>query len=159
MLLGALALALVLFAAPLTVEAQDVRKIPRIGVLFDDAVSSEPLRQDLRDLGYVKGTDIVFEERGYAGRHERWPDLVAELVRLKVDIIVTRSTPATLAAKRATTTIPIVIAGAGDPLSTGLVSSLAHPARGPFVGTVSTTVNAEPPRAAGAQAGVADVER
>lgn len=127
MLLGARILGPVFFAALLTAEAQVAPRIARIGVLFDDAVSSEPLRQGLRDLGYVEGKNIVFEERGSAGRNERWPDLVAELVRLKVDVIVTRNTPATLAAKRATTSIPIVMAGAGDPLSTGLVSSLAHP--------------------------------
>lgn len=127
MLLSALAVALVLFAAPLTAEAQEAGKVPRIGILFDDAVSSEPLRQGLHELGYVEGKTIVFEEQRSEGRSERWSDLAADLVRLKVDIIVTRSTPATLAAKRATTTIPIVMAGAGDPVGTRLVSSLAHP--------------------------------
>src|SRR5687768_2400845 len=107
--------------------AQQPPKLARIGVLFDDAISSAPLRQGLRELGYVEGHNIIVEERLAAERHERWPELVAELLRLNVDLIVTRNTPATLAAKRATSTIPIVMAGAGDPLSTGAVSSLAQP--------------------------------
>ena len=108
-------------------HAQPSGDIPRIGLLFDDAVSSMPLRQGLRDLGYVEGKSITFEERHAGGRNERWPELVADLMRLRLNVIVARNTPAALAAKRATTSIPIVMAGAGDPLSTGLVSSLARP--------------------------------
>jgi putative ABC transport system substrate-binding protein len=85
------------------------------------------LREGLRDLGYVEGKTIVFEDRRSEGRGERWPDLAAELVRLKVAVIVIAGTPAALAAKRATTTIPIVMAVSGDPVSTGLVSTLAQP--------------------------------
>src|ERR1700675_4233725 len=109
-----------LLAAPLAAGAQP---IPRIGLLGDSPW--EPLQQGLHDLGYEEGKNIVFEVRRSEGRSERWPDLAAELVRLKVRLIVTVGTPATLAAKRATTTIPIVMAAAGDPLSTGLISSLA----------------------------------
>src|SRR5439155_5663073 len=76
---------------------------------------------------YAEGKNIVFELRRSEGGSERWPALAAELVRLKVDVIVTQGTPATLAAKRATTTIPIVMVGTGDPLTTGLVASLAQP--------------------------------
>lgn len=111
-----------LVLAPLAAGAQPV---PRIGLLGD--LSWEPLRQGLRDLGYVEGKTIFFEERRSGGRNERWPDLAAELVRLKVRAIVTSGTPAALAAKRASTAIPIVMAVTGDPLSTGLVASLAHP--------------------------------
>ena len=75
----------------------------------------------------MEGKSIAFEERSSEARNERLADLASELVRLKVNIIVTRGTPETLAAKQAMTTIPIVIAGAGDPVRSGLVSSLAHP--------------------------------
>jgi putative ABC transport system substrate-binding protein len=119
-------LVLGVLAAPLGTQAQPAGKIPRLGLLAD-AESWEPLRQGLRDLGYVEGKTVALERRSSAERGERLPDLAAELVRLNVDIIVTIGTPATLAAKQATTTIPIVIAGAGDPVRSGLVSSLAHP--------------------------------
>jgi len=113
-------------AAPLAAEAQPSTMIPRIGLLAD-ATPWEFLRLELRDLGYVEGKSIALEERSSQGRDERFPDLASELVRLNANIIVTWGTPATLAAKRATTTIPIVMASAGDPVRSGLVSSLAHP--------------------------------
>ena len=84
-------------------------------------------RQRLRELGYVDGQNIAFEVRSAEGRAERLPDLAADLVRLKVDVIVAGGTPAPLAAKRATTAIPIVMASAGDPVGSGLVASLARP--------------------------------
>ena len=115
-----------ILAAPLAVEAQSA-KIPRIGLLDYAAAIWEPLRQGLRDLGYVEGKNIIFEYRPSEGRGERLRDLAGELVRLKVDVIVTFGTPSTLAAKQATTTIPIVMVGTGDPLRTGLVASLARP--------------------------------
>ncbi len=115
-------LAVGLLTATLAAEAQPV---PKIGLLGDS--SWEPLRRGLQDLGYVEGRNIVFESRRSEGRSERWPALAAELVRLEVDIVVTSGTPATLAAKRASPTIPIVMAVTGDPLSTGLVASLARP--------------------------------
>jgi ABC-type uncharacterized transport system substrate-binding protein len=113
---------LTVLAAPLAAGAQP---IPRIGLLGD--LTWEPLKQGLGDLGYVEGKNIAFEDRRSGGRDERWPPLAAELVRLKVQVIVTSGTPAALAAKRATATIPIVMAVTGDPLSTGLVASLARP--------------------------------
>jgi putative ABC transport system substrate-binding protein len=111
-----------LLAAPIVTEAQP---IPRIGLLGDS--SWEPLKQGLRHLGYEEGKNIAFEDRRSEGRSGRWPDLAAELVRLKVRLIVTEGTTATLAAMRATTTIPIVMAAPGDPLGSGLVASLARP--------------------------------
>jgi ABC-type uncharacterized transport system substrate-binding protein len=114
-----------ILAAPLAAEAQPATTISRLGLLTD--LAWEPLREALRDLGYVEGKNIVFELRRSNGRSERWPELAAELVRLRVDVIVTQGTPATLAAKQATTTIPIVMVGTGDPLTTGLVASLARP--------------------------------
>ena len=114
-------------AAPLASFAQQQpAKIPRIGLL-DYAALWEPLRQGLRDLGYVEGKNIAFEYRPSEGRGKRLPELAAELVRLKVDVIVSFGTPATHAAKQATTTIPIVMVAIGDPLKTGLVASLARP--------------------------------
>src|SRR2546425_2510145 len=123
----AVILTLSLILAPLTADAQPSTTIPRIGLLAPDATSWEPLRIGLRDLGYVEGKSIALEERSSQGRNERLSDLASGLVRLNVNIIVTWGTPATLAAKQATKTIPIVIAGAGDPVRSGLVSSLAHP--------------------------------
>jgi putative ABC transport system substrate-binding protein len=122
-----LVLVLSLALTPLAAKAQQPSMtISRIGLLAD-ATSWEPLRLGLRDLGYVEGKSIALEERSSQGRNERFLDLAAELVRLNVNIIVTWGTPATLAAKRATTTIPIVMASAGDPVRSNLVSSLAHP--------------------------------
>ena len=130
----------VLLAAPLAAEAQPARKVYRIGFLSPSS-SSDPerlaspfgerglaaVRQGLRDLGYVEGQNIAIEYRWAEGRFERLPDLAAELVRLKVDVIVSVVTQATLAAKNATGTIPIVLVAAGDPLGSGLVASLARP--------------------------------
>src|SRR5262245_15429130 len=91
------------------------------------ATRIEGFRQGLRDFGYVDGTNITIEYRFAEGRYERLSDLAAELVRSKVDLIVTHGTPASLAVKRATTTIPIVIASIGDPVATGIVASVARP--------------------------------
>ena len=87
----------------------------------------EGFRQGLRDFGYVEGTNITIEYRWAEGRYERLPELAAELVRSNVDLIVTHGTPGSLAAKRATTTIPIVMASIGDPVATGVVASVARP--------------------------------
>jgi len=113
--------------APIGAEGQPSTTIPPIGLLAPDATSWKFLKLGLRDLGYVEGKSIAFEERSSQGRNERLSDLASELVRLKVNVIVTLGTPETLAVKQATATIPIVIAGAGDPVRSGLVSSLAHP--------------------------------
>jgi len=119
-------------AAPLESFAQQPAKIARIGFLIPAYASSyasrvEALRAGLRDLGYVEGSNFVIEFRVADGKYDRLPDLAAELVRLKVDVIVTGGTPGTRAAKRATTAIPIVMAVSGDAVSTGLIASLARP--------------------------------
>jgi len=113
-------------------EAQQPTKIPRIGYLgaTSRSVSSariEAFRQGLRELGYVEGKNIVIEWRHHEGKVDRLPALAAELVRLKVDIIITAGAPATRAAKEATNTIPIVMTNEGDPVGTGFVASLARP--------------------------------
>jgi putative tryptophan/tyrosine transport system substrate-binding protein len=129
---GALSIlvAVVLLAVSVIAEAQQPKKIPRIGVLrpgLAAAPNYEAFRQGLRELGYVEGQNVVLEFRDAEGKAERLPDLAAELVRLKVDVIVTSSTPAIQAAKQATGTIPIVMGFSGDPVGTGLVASLAKP--------------------------------
>jgi putative ABC transport system substrate-binding protein len=120
-----------LLAAPLAGEAQQAAKIARIGYLAGNLATmaqlSEAFRQGLRDLGYVEGRNVVIEYRDAAGKYERLPALAAELVALKVDVIVVTNTPAALAAKQATRTIPIVLAWVGDAVGSGLVTSLAWP--------------------------------
>ena len=123
---------LLLVAAPLAAEAQQPAKTHRIGVLLPvtSAAGShqlEAFRQGLREPGYIEGKNIVLEVRWAEGRHDRLPDLASELVRLTVDVIVAGSTPGALAAKNATGTIPIVIVLTGDPVASGLVTSLARP--------------------------------
>ena len=119
-----------LLAAPLAAEAQQAAKVARIGILGGSAAPT-PLReaflQGLRDLGYVEGRTVVIEYRFDEEKLERLPALAAELVALKVDVIVTGSTPAALAAKQATRTLPIVFVAVGDPVGSGLVTSLARP--------------------------------
>jgi putative tryptophan/tyrosine transport system substrate-binding protein len=119
-------LALSLLWPLLAAAAPQLAKIPRVG-LFDYMPFWEPFLQGLRELGYVEGQNIALEYRPTEGRGERLPGLAADLVRLQVDVIVTYGTPAALAAKHATTTIPIVVVGAGDALRVGLVPSLARP--------------------------------
>ena len=128
-----IALCAMLFTLSLPAQAQQPARIHRIGILSPSSGSVFParveaFRQRLRELGYVEGKNIVIEYRYADGKSERLPDLAAELVRLKVDIIVTISPSTTLAAKKASGTIPIVFASANDPVGTGLVSSLARPA-------------------------------
>jgi putative ABC transport system substrate-binding protein len=121
----------VLLAAPLAAEAQQAAKVPRIGYLTGNRATNphlhEAFRQGLRDLGYVEGDNVVIEYRDAEGKVERLPALAAELVALKVDVIVVPNTPAALAAKQATRTLPIVVAFAADPVTDGLVTSLARP--------------------------------
>ncbi|HEV2055180.1 MAG TPA: ABC transporter substrate-binding protein [Methylomirabilota bacterium] len=121
----------VLLVAPFAAEAQQAAKISRIGYLASNLAASphmnEAFRQGLRDLGYVEGRNVVIEYRDAGGKFERLPALAAELVALKVDVIVASDTPAAQAAKQATRTLPIVFIGAGDPVTSGLVSSLARP--------------------------------
>jgi putative tryptophan/tyrosine transport system substrate-binding protein len=118
-----------LLAAPLAAEAQTA-KIARIGWLGDRPAAGPRLEaffQGLRDLDYVEGRNLVIEYRYAEGKPERYPALAAELVALKVDVIVSANTLGTLAAKQATKTIPIVFIGAADPVQSGLVTSLARP--------------------------------
>jgi putative tryptophan/tyrosine transport system substrate-binding protein len=115
---------------PCTAVAQS--KIYRLGILetispIVNAANFDALRKGLRELGYVEGQNLFFEYRSADGRNERFPDLVAELVRLKVDLIVTRSTPAVLAVKAATTAIPVVMAATANPVGDGIVATLARP--------------------------------
>jgi len=120
-----------LLAAPLAAEAQQAAKIPRIGYLAPNLAATpqlpEAFRQGLRDLGYVEGRNVVIEYRDAEGKPERFPALAAELVALKVDVIVASGTPVALAAKHATRTIPIVLLSGADPVGSGLVTSLARP--------------------------------
>jgi putative ABC transport system substrate-binding protein len=122
-----LVLALGLLAAPLAAEAPPAGEIPRVGILSQNSPLWEDFRQGLRDLGYVEGRTIVIEYRWGEGSDERFPRLAADLARLGADVIVAWGTPATIAAKNATNTIPIVMTGNGDPVGTGLVASLARP--------------------------------
>jgi putative ABC transport system substrate-binding protein len=118
-------------AWPSPARAQRAAKVPTIGVLVignvDPAEFWRLFRQGLRDLGYVEGQTIRFEFRSAEGQVDRLPELATELVRLKVDIIVTWFTPPAQAAKQATREIPIVMADAGDPVGTGLIASLSRP--------------------------------
>jgi len=124
--------------APLATHAQPAGKVPTLGYLsrssakaFSEMISHGPLlgalQQGLGKLGYTEGQNIAVQSRWAEGRQEQLADFAAELVRLKVNVIVTSGTPASLAAKRATTTIPIVMVGVGDPVGSGLVASLARP--------------------------------
>jgi putative ABC transport system substrate-binding protein len=121
-----------LFAGPGIVQAQQTGKVYRIGYLAaaSAAVSARfrgAFRQGLRELGWVEGQNIVIEFRFAEGRFDRLPDLAAELARLKVDVIVAQPTPAAVAARNATATIPIVMMNVGDPVGLGLIASLARP--------------------------------
>ena len=118
-----------LLALSYPVEAQQTGKVPRIGYVTDDPLSPniEAFRQGLRDLGYIEGKNIVVEYRYSEGKNDRMPSLVAELVRLGVDILVSGIGPAIRAAKQASKTIPIVVVAAQDPVATGLLDSLARP--------------------------------
>src|SRR6266850_1899213 len=141
-LLGGLALGTI--AVPCVARAQPARKVYRIGILgstsmTSDMVGPQPqsptvnaLLRGLRELGYVYGEHFVTEPRGGAGKPERFPDLAAELVRLQVDVIVAGQ-PLLPALKQATSTIPVVMGGAGDPVRQGFVQSLARPG-GNFTG-------------------------
>jgi putative ABC transport system substrate-binding protein len=122
-----------LASAPLAAEAQQAMKVYRIGYLGSTSRANyqaplvEALRQGLRDLGYVEGKNLTIEYRWAEDRYERLPGLAAELVALKVDVLVTHGTPGSRAARQATATIPIVMAISGDAVATGLVTSIARP--------------------------------
>jgi putative tryptophan/tyrosine transport system substrate-binding protein len=128
----AVVITLNLFLAPLAVDAQPSEKVYRIGMLERtsktlNAASLNGFLRGMQELGYVEGKHFVIEYRSADGLDERFPELAADLVRVKVDLIVTRGTQAILATKNATNTIPIVITGAGDPVAQGIVASLARP--------------------------------
>jgi putative ABC transport system substrate-binding protein len=125
-------LAASLSASPIETEAQPPGRTYRIGFLGNSTAALEahlvgPFRDALRELGYVEGANAHIEYRWADGRYERFPALVAELIAQKVDVIVTAGTPAAMAVKKATTTIPLVMVAVGDPVSTGLVASLSRP--------------------------------
>ena len=119
-------------AWPMAARAQQIGKVYRIGFLGNSTAALEanlvkPFRDGLRELGYEDGRNIVIEYRWAEGNYDRFPALVAELLALRVDVIVTAGTPATLAVKQATTSVPLVMVAVGDPLGTGIVASLARP--------------------------------
>jgi putative tryptophan/tyrosine transport system substrate-binding protein len=127
--LGAV-LALGLLGTPLITQAQQAGKVYRIGVLETGVLRPhawKAFRERLRELGYVEGQTITFETRWADGHDDRLPGLAAELVRLRVDVIVTGGNPAARVAKSTTTSIPIVMGTGGDPIGLGLVGSLGHP--------------------------------
>jgi ABC-type uncharacterized transport system substrate-binding protein len=129
---GVLSLFVVVLLAVAVADAQQPKKVSKIGYLSPSSPSAdsarvEAFRQGLRDLGYVQGKNIVIEYRYAGGKPELLPDLAAELIRLKVDVIMTFGGPGTVAAKGATKTIPIVITDVSDPVALGLIASLAHP--------------------------------
>src|SRR5262249_28783692 len=127
-----LALCAMLFALCFSAQAQQPKKIARIGILSPFSASDtvpwhRAFQQGLRERGWIEGQNIVIEYRYAEGKNNRLPDLAAELVHLEVDIIVTSGATETLPAKKVTTATPIVMAAAGDPVGTGLVDSLARP--------------------------------
>jgi putative tryptophan/tyrosine transport system substrate-binding protein len=126
------AIVVLILASFYTVNAQQPVKIHRIGILLPNPPSLSPMllqafRQALEENGYVEGQNVDIEYRFGDGKSDRYPDLAADLVRRKVDVIVTSSTRASKAVKNATSTIPIVMAAAADPVGAGLITSLAHP--------------------------------
>jgi putative ABC transport system substrate-binding protein len=138
----AVGLAVSLTLAPLA-NAQQAWQIPRIGFLRTAAPPEsyiEAFRQGLKERGYIEGKNIAFEYRWGGGRTDQLPELAAELVRLKVDVVVVEGVPPALAARKASITIPIVMASSGDPVGTGLIVSLARPG-----GNISglTSINAQ----------------
>jgi putative ABC transport system substrate-binding protein len=138
-------LAFALLVASLAAEAQPPAKVPRIGWLGIKATAEalhlrDVFRQALHTLGWVEGHNLIVEYQWSKGQDERLPDLAAELVRRQVDLILTtRGTPMALAAKQATTTIPIVFVGSADPVDAGLVDSLAR-AGGNLTGLANMTI-------------------
>jgi len=123
---------LILLAVPPAAEAQQPGKVSRVGFLGNSTAALEanlvePFREGLRDLGYVEGRNLLIEYRWADGRYERFPALIAELAALNVDVIVTAGTPAALAVKKTTPSIPLVMVAVGDPIGVGLVASLARP--------------------------------
>ncbi len=124
--------AILVFGAPLATGAQPAGKVHRIGFLGNSTAALEahlvgPFHEGLRELGHVEGQNIVIEYRWAEGKYERFPALIAELLGQGVAVIVTAGTPASPAVKKATTSVPLVMVGVGDPVASGLVASLARP--------------------------------
>jgi len=124
-------LTLIFVLAPLAAEAQEATKIWRIGFLSPYSTEYDKswraaLQQGLRDLGYVEGKNIVIEQRHAEGRFERFPELAAELVRLKLDVFLAHGVAAVDAARKASSTVPIIMVPVADPLGSGLVANLAQ---------------------------------
>ena len=129
---GIVAIAVAFATCGAVAQAQQPGKVPRIGFLGNSTAALEanligPFREGLRDLGYIEGRSIHIEWRWAEGKYERFPALIAELIAANIDVIVTAGTPASLAVKKATTSIPLVMIAVGDPVGTGLIASLAHP--------------------------------
>src|SRR5215510_7881262 len=142
----AVALTISLALVPLAVEAQQTGKMYRIAILANESSSAiDGLRHGLRDLGYIEGRDVKFDYAWAGTNSERFPTLASDVVRQKPDFIVTWGTPAAIAAKNATATIPIVMGAIGDPISTGVVKSLARPG-GNITGLSSLAVELEAKR-------------
>ncbi len=138
---------LVPLATPLAAGAQPVGAVHRIGFLGNSTAALEanlvgPFREGLRELGYVEGQSIAIEYRWAEGKYERFPALIAELLAKKVELIVTAGAPASLAVKKATTSVPLIMVAVGDPVNTGLVASLAKPG-GNITGLTSTAEELE----------------
>ena len=130
-----------LFALSVSAEAQQPKKVPRIGYLGYGSPSNIParieaFRQGLRELGYTEGKDFVIEFRGAEGKIETVPSIIADLIQFKVDILVLPIVSALRAAKQTTNTIPVVMVTQADPVALGLIDSLAHPGRN-FTGITS----------------------
>jgi putative ABC transport system substrate-binding protein len=125
-------IALGILLGSLAAQAQQTGNVYRIGFLGNSTAALEanlvgPFREGLRDLGYVEGRNVLIEYRWAEGKYDRFPALIGELLALKVAVIVTAGTPATLAVKKATTSVPLVMTAVGDPVGTGIVPSLSHP--------------------------------
>jgi ABC-type uncharacterized transport system substrate-binding protein len=119
-------------AWPFAARTQQGGKLPRVGFLGNSTAALEanligPFREGLRERGYEEGRNVEIVFRWAEGRYERFPSLISELIAENVDVIVTAGTPAAFAVKKATSTVPVVMAAVGDPVGTGLVSSLARP--------------------------------
>ena len=137
-----------LLAAPLAAQAQQAGSVPRVGLLSAAPFSSitartDAFRKGLRDLGYVEGQNVVLEWRSADDRQDRLPDLAAELVALKVAVIVTAEGAAVLATRKVTQTVPIVMAQSGDPVGLGVVASLARPG-GNVTGLTTISIDLTP---------------
>jgi len=126
--IGLAVMLIVSLLAPLVLQAEQARKVWRIGLIaVAPRKDQNAVFQGLRELGYVEGENLAVERRYSEGRAERFPEFAAELVRLNVDVILVETTPAALAVKRATRTIPVVFPTAIDPVGAGVVASLARP--------------------------------